>query len=189
MPDGARDDRWSCADQHGVPIEYQFGKSWILARRRPRSVVSRSTARRTFSSLVRKSPRLPPTATLGSSFSVISSTASTVQAALLVRRTSTTHVVDGDQRAVYLPITGVSGSKITMAMAVESGGRRARRISPCFLRSRTAMAAQIPSVLRADPGVEFVSISMRKIFSSVIVAALCLVATPAACARGASLES
>jgi hypothetical protein len=87
----------------------------------------------------------PATATLGSSFNVVSPTASTIQAALLVRRTSTTHVVDGDQRAVYLPITGVSGNQITLAMpsnpAVVPPGQYL-----LFIEQSDGHGGQIPSV-------------------------------------------
>jgi len=87
----------------------------------------------------------PATATLGTSFNVISTTASTVQAALLVRRTSTTHVVDGDQRAVYLPITGVNGNQITLSMpsspAVVTPGEYL-----LFLEKSDGHGGQIPSV-------------------------------------------
>ena len=87
----------------------------------------------------------PTTATLGTSINVVSPTASTIQAALLVRRTSTTHVVDGDQRAVYLPITGVSGNQLTLAMpsspAVVVPGEYL-----LFLEKSDGHGGQIPSV-------------------------------------------
>jgi hypothetical protein len=76
---------------------------------------------------------------------VISSTASTIQAALLVRRTATTHVVDGDQRAIYLPMTGVNGNRITLSMpsnpAVVTPGEYL-----LFLEKSDGHGGQIPSV-------------------------------------------
>jgi hypothetical protein len=87
----------------------------------------------------------PATVNLRSSFNVISPTASTIQAALLVRRTSTTHVVDGDQRAVYLRITGVNGNQLTLAMpsspAVVVPGEYL-----LFLEKSDGHGGQIPSI-------------------------------------------
>ncbi|HZC46195.1 MAG TPA: galactose oxidase early set domain-containing protein [Candidatus Acidoferrum sp.] len=87
----------------------------------------------------------PPTATLGTSISVSSPTASAISAALLVRRTATTHVVDGDQRSVYLPITGVSGSQITLSIpsnpAVVTPGEYL-----LFLEKSDGHGGQIPSI-------------------------------------------
>jgi Domain of unknown function (DUF1929) len=87
----------------------------------------------------------PASVNLGSSFNVISPQASTIQAALLVRRTSTTHVVDGDQRAVYLPITGVNGNQIALAMpsnpAVVVPGEYL-----LFLEAPDGKGGQIPSI-------------------------------------------
>jgi hypothetical protein len=87
----------------------------------------------------------PATATLGTSFSVSSPTASAISAALLVRRSATTHVVDGDQRAVYLPITGVSGTTITMSMpsspSVVTPGEYL-----LFLEKSDGHGGQIPSI-------------------------------------------
>lgn len=76
---------------------------------------------------------------------MISPTASAIQAALLVRRTATTHVVDGDQRAIYLPITGVNGNQMTLAMpsspAVVTPGEYL-----LFLERLDGHGGQIPSV-------------------------------------------
>jgi hypothetical protein len=87
----------------------------------------------------------PSSVSLGNSFNVISQDASTVQAALLIRRTATTHVVDGDQRAIYLPITAVNGNQISLAMpsnpAVVVPGEYL-----LFLEKPDGHGGQIPSI-------------------------------------------
>jgi Domain of unknown function (DUF1929) len=87
----------------------------------------------------------PATASLGSPLIVASPEATSIRAALLVRRTATTHVVDGDQRAIYLPITGVSGTGIALAMpsnpAVVPPGEYL-----LFLETPDGHGGQIPSV-------------------------------------------
>ena len=87
----------------------------------------------------------PSSVGLGNSFNVISQDASTVQAALLIRRTATTHVVDGDQRAIYLPITSVNGNQISLAMpsnpAVVVPGEYL-----LFLEKPDGHGGQIPSI-------------------------------------------
>lgn len=87
----------------------------------------------------------PASAGLGSPLVVSSPQASAIGAALLVRRTTTTHVVDGDQRAVYLSIAGINGTQITLSMpanpAVVPPGEYL-----LFLEKPDGHGGQIPSV-------------------------------------------
>ena len=87
----------------------------------------------------------PATASLGTALVVGSPQAASIGAALLVRRTATTHVVDGDQRAIYLPIVQAGGTQITLSMpsnpAVVPPGDYL-----LFLETPDGHGGQIPSV-------------------------------------------
>lgn len=52
----------------------------------------------------------------GQSFSIATPDAADIESVVLIRRSALTHIVDGDQRAVHLPITGRSGSGLTVKM-------------------------------------------------------------------------
>lgn len=52
----------------------------------------------------------------GQIFSIATSDAADIESVVLIRRTALTHIVDGDQRAVHLPITARSGGGLTVKM-------------------------------------------------------------------------
>ncbi len=56
----------------------------------------------------------PKTVAPGTSFSISTPQAASIDSAVLIRRTAITHDVDGDQRSVVLPITGRSAGKLTL---------------------------------------------------------------------------
>jgi len=58
----------------------------------------------------------PETATIGDTLSIQVDDAERIDEVLLIRRTAMTHLIDGDQRAVELPIVSRSGRNLRLAM-------------------------------------------------------------------------
>ncbi|MGH8529855.1 MAG: galactose oxidase-like domain-containing protein [Nevskiales bacterium] len=62
---------------------------------------------------------VPARLTPGQSFNVSTSDASKIESAVLIRRTSLTHLVDGDQRSVELPILRRAGASLGLRLPAE----------------------------------------------------------------------
>ncbi len=62
---------------------------------------------------------VPGTLAHGQSFSVGTGDASKIESVVLIRRTSLTHLVDGDQRSVELPILSRSGGSLRLRLPAE----------------------------------------------------------------------
>lgn len=58
----------------------------------------------------------PPKASHGQRFEIATAQAADIESVVLIRRTALTHIVDGDQRAVVLPIVSRSASGLTVQM-------------------------------------------------------------------------
>lgn len=61
----------------------------------------------------------PAQASHGQSFDIATPEAAEIESVVLIRRSALTHIVDGDQRSVLLPISGRSDSRLTVRMPAE----------------------------------------------------------------------